>query len=180
MDILNNIFCIRYHLALYTMQEPQYLGKITLVLIWFRIVLTQIITHVYRDSLNLDEPIKYQYLTRVWFLYYIGSLIPLLMLTIDNKRSPIYQSNIGVKVMEQRSRTLHLSLNLLYSFVSPFDSQNGSGLLQRLHWVIELHTSIESILLTSPVCHPCSWKQSDVVVYMSILATLIGTNLGFH
>jgi hypothetical protein len=102
------------------MQEPQYLGKITLVLIWFRMVLTQIITHVYRDSVNLDDPIKYQHSTVIRFLCYIGSLIPLLMLTIHTKHSPIYQSNIGVKVMEQRSRALHLSLNLLYCFASPF------------------------------------------------------------
>ena len=120
MDIHHNIFRFWYHLGLYTMQEPQYLGKITLVLIWFKMVLIQIITHVNRDSLNLDGPIKYQHLIVLQCLYHIGSLIPLLMLTIATTHSPIYQSNIGVKVMEQRSRALHLSLNLLHCFASPF------------------------------------------------------------
>jgi hypothetical protein len=81
MDILNNIFCFRYHLGLYIMQEPEY-----------------------------------QHLSVIQFLNYIGSLIPLLMLTIDTKHSPTYQSNIGVK---QRSSILHLSLNL-YCFASLF------------------------------------------------------------
>ena len=32
--------------SLYIMQQPPYLDNITLVSIWFRMVLTQIITHV--------------------------------------------------------------------------------------------------------------------------------------
>ena len=39
--------------SIYTMQESSYLGNITLVSIWFRMVLTQIITHVYKNSLAL-------------------------------------------------------------------------------------------------------------------------------
>jgi hypothetical protein len=50
------------------MQEPSYLGKITLV--WFRMVLTQIITWVYKDSLTL--PTNYQYLTGVIILIPTG------------------------------------------------------------------------------------------------------------
>ena len=46
-------FCSQYHLGLYTKQEPSYLGKIFPVLIWSRMVLTQIITRVYKDSFTL-------------------------------------------------------------------------------------------------------------------------------
>lgn len=45
------------------MQEPSHLGEITLESIWFRMVLTGIITRVYKDSLGLTYPPKCQYLT---------------------------------------------------------------------------------------------------------------------
>ena len=44
------------HSCLKTLQEPWYLGKIALVSIWFRLVLTQIITRGYKDSLTLTYP----------------------------------------------------------------------------------------------------------------------------
>jgi hypothetical protein len=47
--VFDGIF-VRYHSGLYTMQELSYLGKVTLVLIWFRMVLTQIITQVFKNS----------------------------------------------------------------------------------------------------------------------------------
>ena len=37
-------FCFQYYWGLYTMQEASYLGKIALVSIWFRMVLTQMFT----------------------------------------------------------------------------------------------------------------------------------------
>jgi hypothetical protein len=49
-------FCFWYRLGLYSMQEFSYLGKITLVSIWFRRVLTQIISWVYQDSFTLTYP----------------------------------------------------------------------------------------------------------------------------
>ena len=36
------VFLCQFHSGLYTMQEPSYIGKITLVSVWFRIVPTQI------------------------------------------------------------------------------------------------------------------------------------------
>ena len=45
-----------HQLGLCPMQEPSYLGKIDLVSIWFRMVLTQMITWVYKDSLTLRYP----------------------------------------------------------------------------------------------------------------------------
>ena len=44
--VFDSIFNFQYHLGLYTMQGPSYLGKITLVSICFRMVVTQIITWV--------------------------------------------------------------------------------------------------------------------------------------
>ena len=44
---------------------PWYLGKISMVSIWFRMVLTQIITQIYKDS--FDVPTKYQYL---WYYHF--------------------------------------------------------------------------------------------------------------
>ena len=45
-----------YHVGLYTMQELSYLGKSTLVSIWFSNGMTQIRTQVYKDSLTLTYP----------------------------------------------------------------------------------------------------------------------------
>ena len=61
------VFCFQYGLGLYTMQEPSYLNKITLLYMWYRMVVTQIITWVYKDS-HLDIPTKYQNLTSVTIL----------------------------------------------------------------------------------------------------------------
>ena len=33
--LISECFCVMYHWGLYTMQEPLYLGKITLVSIWY-------------------------------------------------------------------------------------------------------------------------------------------------
>ena len=41
---------------MYSVQEPLYLGKTALLLIWFRMVSTQIITQVYKGSLTLRNP----------------------------------------------------------------------------------------------------------------------------
>ena len=49
-------FCFQYYLDLYIMQEPSYSSKIILVSIWFRMVVTQITTRVYIDSLILRYP----------------------------------------------------------------------------------------------------------------------------
>ena len=51
------------------MQEPSYLSEIVLVLIWFRMILTQIMTRVY-----LDIPINYQYLTGIVIFIPMGRL----------------------------------------------------------------------------------------------------------
>ena len=50
------IFVFSDHLVIYTMQESSYLGKNALVSIWFRMVLTQIITRINIDSLTLNYP----------------------------------------------------------------------------------------------------------------------------
>ena len=56
-------FCFQYHLGLYTMQEPSYLGK-----------LSQIITRVHKDS-HLNLPIKYQYVTGITILIRMGKVL---------------------------------------------------------------------------------------------------------
>ena len=50
------LFSISFGSIYCTMHELSYLNKITLVSIWFRMVLTQITTHVYKDSLILTCP----------------------------------------------------------------------------------------------------------------------------
>ena len=79
------------------MQEPSYIGKITLVSIWFRMVLALIITWIYKDSLTLTY---HQISIFDWYYKFlnpwVGSLIPLLMLIIDTMHSPIYWSNSGI------------------------------------------------------------------------------------
>jgi hypothetical protein len=67
-----------------------YLSKITLVSIWFRIILTQIITWRYKGSLTLI-PIKYQSLIGI-----VGSLTPLFLLIIETMHSTVYRSNTGL------------------------------------------------------------------------------------
>ena len=82
--------------SLYTRQEPSNAGKIALVSIWFRVVLTQPITRIYKDSLTL----RYQSNMNIWLVsqfWYpvLGSLIPALLLIINTISSPIYWSKIG-------------------------------------------------------------------------------------
>ena len=57
----------QYHTGLYIIQESSCLDKSVLVLMWFRMVLTQITTWVKQDS-HLDIPTKYQYLTGMTIL----------------------------------------------------------------------------------------------------------------
>ena len=52
----SNIYILNTILGLCTMQEPSHLGMIVLVSIWFRLVSTQIITHVYKVSLTVTYP----------------------------------------------------------------------------------------------------------------------------
>jgi hypothetical protein len=54
--IYNEDFMYFDTIWVYTMQEPTYLCKIALVSICFRMVFTQIITPVYKDSLTLTYP----------------------------------------------------------------------------------------------------------------------------
>ena len=54
------------------MQEPSHLGKIALILVCFRMGLTQIMTHIYKDSLTLEIPIKCQYLIGITILMCVG------------------------------------------------------------------------------------------------------------
>ena len=79
------------------MQEPLYVGKITLVSIWFRMVLTLIITWIYKDSLTLTYHQisifdRYYKFLNPW----VGSLILLVMLIIDTMHSTMYWSNSGI------------------------------------------------------------------------------------
>ena len=55
-------FCFQYHSSVYTLQEPSYWGKITLVSIQAIMVLTQLTIQVYKDLSHFDRPTKYQYL----------------------------------------------------------------------------------------------------------------------
>jgi hypothetical protein len=51
------------------MQEPSCVGKIALMSMWFRMVLTQIITRVDKDSVTLRSiSIKYHYSIGITFL----------------------------------------------------------------------------------------------------------------
>ena len=70
-------FCFWDHSCLYTMQEPWWLGKIALVSIWFRIILNQILTPVYKDSLIFDN------LGLQFWHPQVGSLIRFFILIID-------------------------------------------------------------------------------------------------
>ena len=81
-------FCFRYHLGLCTMQELSYLGKVTPVSIWFMMMLTQIITRVFKDSLILTylPNINIWLILQFWYPQ-VGSLISLLMLIYWHRAS---------------------------------------------------------------------------------------------
>ena len=67
---VSQYLCLWYHSGLYTMQELSYLCRFTLVSIWFRMVLTQIITWVYKDSLILTYPPNINiWWVRLWYHY---------------------------------------------------------------------------------------------------------------
>ena len=71
MDIWQYI-CFQNHLGLY-MQRPSYQRKITLVSIWFRMVLAQIRTLGISRFSHLEIPAKCQYLIGVTILRPMGS-----------------------------------------------------------------------------------------------------------
>ena len=73
------------------MQEFLYLGTFALVLIWFRMVLTQILTWVYEDFLTLTYPPNIKILIGITILISrLGSLIPSLILILDSVHSHVY------------------------------------------------------------------------------------------
>ena len=77
------------------MQEPSYVGKITFVSIWFRMVLTLIISRIYKDSLHQISIFDlYHKVLNPW----VGTLILKLMLIIDTVHLPIYWSNSGINL----------------------------------------------------------------------------------
>ena len=71
MDIWQ-YFCFQYLSSLHTMQELTYLGKRAPISVWFRMVLTWIITQMYKDSLTLTYPFKYEHLTSITLLIPMG------------------------------------------------------------------------------------------------------------
>ena len=86
---------IHTQLELYIMRELSYLDKFTMVSIWFEMVLTQVITQVYKDSLTLTYPSNINFRLVLWFSYpHVGFCVPLLI--IDTMHSLIYRSNIGI------------------------------------------------------------------------------------
>ena len=59
------------------MQEPSYLGKVALASIWFRIVLTHVITQGHKDFPTLKYPPNINIWLLIHFLHpWVGSLIP--------------------------------------------------------------------------------------------------------
>ena len=73
------------------MQEFLYLGTFALVLIWFRMVLTQILTWIYEDFFTLTYPPNIKILIGITILISgLGSLIPSLILIIDSVHSHVY------------------------------------------------------------------------------------------
>ena len=100
-------FLFWYHSGLYAMQKPLYLGKIILVSIWVRMVLTQIITRAYKDSVTLTCSLNINMWLELQFWYWrVGSLITgcwwLLVPCIPLYTSPtldhtsLYQSRVMV------------------------------------------------------------------------------------
>ena len=89
-------FYFQYYSGLYTMQEPSHLGKFALISIWFKMVLTQMFTWVYKDSLTwrYTPNIDIWLVSQFWYPR-VGSLIPYLSWLLIPIHSPIYRSNIG-------------------------------------------------------------------------------------
>jgi hypothetical protein len=72
-------FCLWCHSGLYTMQKLSYLCNITLVSTRFQMVMTQIQTQVYKDSLTFTYPPNMYDWSVLQISYpWIGSLLPLL------------------------------------------------------------------------------------------------------
>ena len=64
-----------YHVGLAIMQELSHLGNTTIVSIWFRMDLTQILTWVYIDSLTFTYPAKYHHFTSITILIPLGRCV---------------------------------------------------------------------------------------------------------
>lgn len=132
-------FC--YHLQLCTMQELSNLGKVALASIWFRLVLIQITTRLYKDSLTLTHPPntniwlvpRFRYLPSWNFfddIYWCCVLIPRNSPNFNRNPTPVHTSP-GVVVASGFSGTFTLNFDPFLgaatpSFWSP-PSTAGSG-----------------------------------------------------
>ena len=87
-------FGFQHHSGLWTTPKISYLGKITLVSIWIRMVQIQIITQVYKILSSWHTHLIWitWLLWQVWYPQILGSLISLLTLIIDNMHSPAVYS----------------------------------------------------------------------------------------
>ena len=99
--------CVSDTIRVYILyKNPSYLGKIVVVSIWrSRMEWIQRRTQVYKYFLAFIYP---QNIINVWLrlqYWWVGSLIPLLMLNIDTIYSPIYRSNIGSTINTPQMRT---------------------------------------------------------------------------
>jgi hypothetical protein len=101
-------FHFRSHSGLYTLQDPSHLGKIALISIWFRMVVTQLITPVYKDShtLRYSPNIDIWLVLKFWYPR-VGSLISFLILIINTIHSPSYRSNNVWNQLCEFSSSLH-------------------------------------------------------------------------
>lgn len=80
------------------MQELLYFSKIAVVSMWFRMVLTQIITKVNKDSLVLTYPPHINYVTCIFILTSIGGFSD--MLIGETMQSPIHMTNTSENYIE--------------------------------------------------------------------------------
>ena len=80
------------------MHELSYFGKIALVSIWFRMVLTQIVIKVHKDSLVLTYPPHIIYVTCIFILTSIGGFCD--MLIGETMQSSIHMANTSENYIE--------------------------------------------------------------------------------
>ena len=93
------VFCYQYHSDLHTLKEPSYIGKVVVVLTWFELGSTQIITCVYKRFFHLGRPpdINTWQISQFWYTH-VRSLIPLSTVLMKTMHSSIHLTNIGVNI----------------------------------------------------------------------------------
>ena len=134
-----------------------------------RMVLNQIITRVYKDSLFLTYPPNINIWLELQACYaWVSSLTPLLMFIIDTMHSPIYQTNTGLFPGRSKCATAPQSIGFL-----TLNDLNVQKMWLKFKWSIFLKNKYYlAISFTDVVVEIVYHLQSSTIVFYVWLSSM--------